>query len=91
MDIRQGENKFYIGESAENPDAEITFVPTGEKRIIVDHTHVGDALRGQGVGEKLVAAALEYARGENLLIVPLCPFTKNQFEKHSEYEDVWAK
>lgn len=91
MEIKRGENKFYIGADAENPDAEVHFVPAGKERIIVDHTHVGDSLRGQGVGEKLVAAAVDYAREKNLLIVPLCPFTKNQFEKHAEYEDVWAR
>lgn len=90
MEIKQGENKFFIGEDAENVQAEIHFVPTGEKRIIVDHTHVGDELRGQGIGEKLVMKVVEYAREKDLLIIPLCPFTKKQFEKHPEYQDVWA-
>ncbi|MDN7245442.1 GNAT family N-acetyltransferase [Planococcus shenhongbingii] len=91
MDIKRGENKFYIGEDAGHPDAEIHYVPTGATRIIVDHTHVSDELRGQKVGEKLVMKVIEFAREENLLVVPLCPFTKHQFEVHPEYADVLAK
>lgn len=91
MEIKAGENKFYIGDDAGDTDAEIHYVPTGATRIIVDHTHVGDQLRGQGVGEKLVEKVIEYARQEKLMIVPLCPFAKHQFEIHPEYEDVLAK
>lgn len=91
MDIKRGENKFYIGEDIGNPDAEIHYVPTGATRIIVDHTHVSDNLRGQGVGERLVEKVIELAREKKLLIIPLCPFTKHQFEVHPEYADVLAK
>lgn len=91
MDIKWGDDKFYIGDDAGNPDAEIHYVPTGATRIIVDHTHVSDKLRGQGIGERLVTKVIELAREENLLIVPLCPFTKHQFDVHPEYADVLAK
>lgn len=87
MDIQKGENSFFIGD-AQKLDAEIHFVPTGATRIIVDHTLVSEGLRGQGVGEKLVAKVVDYARKEKLLIVPLCPFAKHQFEIHPEYADV---
>ncbi|PSL40066.1 hypothetical protein B0H99_10679 [Planomicrobium soli] len=91
MDIKKGENKFYIGNDAVETDAEVHYVPTGLTRIIVDHTHVADNLRGQGVGEALVKKVIEYAREEKLMIVPLCPFAKKQFQVHPEYQDVLAK
>ena len=40
--IKQGHNKFYIGNDENSIRAEMTFVPTGETKIIVDHTVVGD-------------------------------------------------
>lgn len=91
MEIKSGENKFYIGDDIKNTDAEVHYVPAGATRIIVDHTHVGEQLRGQGVGEQLVETVIGYTRENNLMIVPLCPFAKHQFEIHPEYADVLAK
>ena len=89
MDIKQKENTFYVGEEAK-PSAELHYVPTGPDKLIVDHTYVSDDLRGQGVGEKLVLAVVECAREQGKTIIPLCPFTKNQFDRHEEYQDVLA-
>lgn len=90
LEIKAGENKFYVGKDSSDTDAEIHYVPAGSTRIIIDHTHVGDNLRGQGVGAMLVERAVEYARDENLMIVPLCPFAKREFSVHPEYGDVLA-
>ncbi len=68
--------------------AEMTYVTAGEKNIIIDHTEVSDALRGQGAGAQLVAAAVAYARENGIKIRPLCPFAKAVFDKTPEYIDV---
>lgn len=87
MDIKQGTQSFYIG-NEENSEAEVHFVRVGETRIILDHTHVAEHLRGQNVGQQLVKAAVEYAKKEKLQVIPLCPFAKAEFEKHPEYQDL---
>ncbi|WP_153733370.1 GNAT family N-acetyltransferase [Sporosarcina obsidiansis] len=33
--------------------------------MIVDHTHVSDKIRGQGVGERLVTQVIEFVREES--------------------------
>jgi predicted GNAT family acetyltransferase len=68
--------------------AEMTYSRAGEKRIIIDHTEVPDAFRGEGIGLMLVTRAVEDARREGRKIIPLCPFAKAQFEKHAELRDV---
>lgn len=68
--------------------AEMTFSKLGEKSIIIDHTGVPDALRGQKVGEALVLRGVEDMRKANKTIIPLCPFAASQFRKHSEWRDV---
>lgn len=88
MDIKKGENKFYVGESEDNAIAEITYVPTGASKIIIDHTYVSDELRGQGIAKMLLNEAVAYARAENKKIIPLCPYAKVQMEKNEEYHDV---
>jgi len=87
MEIKQGTQSFFIG-NEENSEAEVHFVRVGENRIILDHTHVAEHLRGQNVGQQLVKAAVEYAKKEKLQVIPLCPFAKAEFEKHSEYQEL---
>lgn len=68
--------------------AEMTYVKSGEERIIIDHTEVGDELRGQGAGKQLVLAAVEMAREKKIRILPLCPFAKSVFDRTPEIRDV---
>ena len=70
--------------------AEMTYSKAGTSRIIIDHTGVPDALRGQGAGQALVKQAVEDARAAGIKIIPLCPFAKAQIEKHPEWQDVLA-
>jgi predicted GNAT family acetyltransferase len=71
--------------------AELTFSRTSPTLIIVDHTEVPAALRGQKIGERLVAKAVADARAAGARIFPLCPFTAAQFRRHPEYADVLSK
>ncbi len=78
----------YVARADGRPEAEMTFVRAGADQIIIDHTDVPDALRGLGVGVKLVTRAVENARRDGFKIIPLCPFAKAQFDKHPEWADV---
>jgi uncharacterized protein len=78
---------FYIEEQGKRL-AEMTFSKAGDKRIIIDHTEVSDALRGTGAGKQLVSAAVDHARKNGLKILPLCPFAKSVFDKVSAFSDV---
>lgn len=90
IEIHKDTNGFYVGEQVKK-DAEIHYVPSGNEIIIVDHTFVSDRLQGQGVGQELVRRVVEFAREEGLKIMPLCPFTKSQFDQHKDYDDVLLK
>jgi predicted GNAT family acetyltransferase len=68
--------------------AEMTFSKAGEGLIIIDHTEVADAFRGEGVGVALVGRAVEDARAAGKKILPLCPFAAAQFRRHKEWGDV---
>jgi len=69
-------------------EAELTYSRAGEGLIIIDHTGVPAALRGRGVGERLVRQAVEDARRDGVAILPLCPFAKAQIDRHPEWQDV---
>jgi predicted GNAT family acetyltransferase len=68
--------------------ATLTYTVAGEKRIILDHTEVGDELRGTGTGGQLVEAAVQWARAEKKIVIPLCPYAKSVFDKTPAYKDV---
>jgi predicted GNAT family acetyltransferase len=83
-----GSKGRYVLRSAAGDEAEMTFTKVGEHRIIIDHTEVPDAFRGQGAGLRLVARAVEDARAAGRKIIPLCPFANAQFRRHKEWADV---
>lgn len=51
--------------------------------IVFTHTEVPEQSRGHGVGEMLAQAGLEYARANELTVVPECPFIAAYMESHS--------
>ncbi len=91
MEIQHEENGkkggFYIEKDGKRL-ALMTYTMAGETRMIIDHTEVDDSLRGTGAGKKLVAAGVEYARQNNLTVLPLCPFAKAVIAKTPEFQDV---
>lgn len=58
--------------------------------MIMTHTFVPPELRGRGVAEKLVRAALEYARTERLRVVPACSYVAAYIERHDEFKPLTA-
>lgn len=84
----KGSKGRYFLRSPQGEEAEMTFTKIGERQIIIDHTEVPDAFRGQGAGLRLVTRAVEDARAAGKKIIPLCPFARAQFERHPEWADV---
>lgn len=91
MEVLQEDNgkkgEFYVEVNGRR-DALMTYTWAGEDKIIIDHTEVGDSLRGQGVGYKLVEASVNFMRTKGIKAIPLCPFAKAVFDKKAEYNDV---
>ena len=67
-------------------NGEIAFLNYARKqdRLVLVHTEVPHALRGQHLGEALVEAAFTAARAEGLRVVPVCSFVKAYLQKHPE-------
>ena len=92
MDFEKGDNRFYKNDENGKMIAEITYVPSGEDKVLVDHTFVDPSLRGQGVAEQLVDRAVEEMKAEGKKIVPVCPYVVSLFERKPEkYHDIIAK
>lgn len=83
-----GNKGFFYIEIEGKQEAMMTFVFAGKDKIIIDHTEVNPGNEGKGFGKKMVTKAVEYARENNLKIIPLCPFAKSVFDKVAEFRDV---
>jgi predicted GNAT family acetyltransferase len=51
----------------------------------MNHTQIPVTLRGRGLGDVLVRAALDYARSQGWQVRPRCPFVAAFITAHPEY------
>jgi predicted GNAT family acetyltransferase len=59
-----------------------------ENEISFLHVEMDGRFRGQGVGGRLVRAALDEARARELAVLPYCPFVRGWMVEHPEYADL---
>jgi len=94
LELRQEESESkgtFTAWDGDRRAGESTYSRANPSLIIVNHTEVFDAFKGQGVGKQLVAMVVQWAREHGQKIMPLCPFTRRMFERTPEYADVWFK
>jgi predicted GNAT family acetyltransferase len=92
MEIRHDKGtrgQFYIGEAGKRTALLDYFVTTAGDMNIT-HTQVDEELSGQGVGKKLVAEAVSYARESGMKVIATCPFAQKVIDKTPEFQDVLA-
>jgi hypothetical protein len=83
------DTKGYFGAFDNGNEAgRITFTLAGETKMILDHTEVNDAYRGQNIGKRILMEIVSFARVNNIKIIPLCPFAKSVFDKIEAIRDV---
>jgi uncharacterized protein len=52
------------------------------------HTEVEERFQGRGLGERLVAYALDDAPNRGLDVLPFCPFVQSFIQSHPDYVDL---
>jgi hypothetical protein len=72
----EGGGDFWLLDEAGTVRGELTYVRDGAS-IVVTHTRVDEALRGGGLGARLVKAALAWSRGERLEIRATCWYARD--------------
>jgi predicted GNAT family acetyltransferase len=86
--INETKKGYFRAVDNEIEAGRMTYTWAGIDKFIIDHTEVNPGFAGQSVGKKLVMAAVEYARENNLKILPLCPFAKSVFDRTKEIQDL---
>lgn len=52
------------------------------------HTEIDEEFEGRGLGSRLIAFALDDARGRGLAVLPFCPFVNDYMRRHRQYVDL---
>jgi uncharacterized protein len=58
--------------------------------VTMVHTEIDPAREGAGLGQALVAGALDDVRGQGRRVRPICPFVAKYIARHPEYADLVA-
>jgi hypothetical protein len=84
-EVIREEKRFVI--HAEGKEVYVEFDLKDDK-IDLDHTYTHPDLRGRGLAAQVVRAALEYAKENNLKVIPTCSYVRSFIKKNDEYKEM---
>ena len=80
--------RIYVKDENGRMAAEVTFHQRSDRAMSIDHTYVSPELRGQGVADRLLRAAVKRFRARELKAVPVCSCAVAWFRDHPEEADL---
>ena len=83
--VNKEEKCFVI--YAEGKEVYVKFEIKNNK-MDLDHTYTNPELRGKGLAALVVRAALEFAKGNNLKVIPTCSYVRSFISKNEEYQEL---
>jgi uncharacterized protein len=86
--IHERENERFVIYSEGN-EVYVEYSMIGND-INLYHTYTHPALRGKGLAAQVVRAALEFAKENNLKVVPTCSYVQSFIAKNEEYKKLVA-
>ena len=88
LTINQEKSRFEL--DADPSGAHLNFRYKDDNTISLDHTKVPRELEGKGIGGQIVSQTLQYAKDNNLKVVPLCSFVASYITRHPEWKSIVA-
>lgn len=82
-----GGGTFFINDGEINI-AEMVYSIGSGGEMIIEHTEVDKALQGKNIGTELVDKAVEYARTNNMKIIPVCRFANAIIRRNPAYKSL---
>lgn len=91
MEIRHDTERHRYVAEVDGHEGVLDYRRLDDGTLDYRHTFVPPALRGRGIGAKLVLHALDEARSQGVKIVPTCPFVERVIADHPEYRSLVAE
>ncbi len=89
MNWRYEEGRIYSKNEGNELMAETTYINAGENIVVINHTYVNPALRGQGVAGKMMEVVAEHFRKNGLRANATCSYAREWFKKNNDkYSDI---
>ena len=86
--IHEKENERFVIYTEGN-EVYVEYTMTEEK-INLYHTYTHPSLRGKGLAAQVVRAAFEFAKENNLKVIPTCSYVQSFIAKNDEYKKLVA-
>ena len=77
-----GRRRFEVT-SDDGQVAELVYQQAGDRLVLI-HTEVPASFRGQGIGGRLVRAAVQRAVRDDLTLIPRCPYARRWLKEHRD-------
>lgn len=84
MKFHSTPTRIYSINEAGKLVAEITFSTSDGRIYCINHTFVDDALRGQGIAQQLIRAAVEKIHSYGGSVTATCPYAEKWLAEHPE-------
>jgi predicted GNAT family acetyltransferase len=68
----------------------LAFYRLADGVMMFTHTEVPAALRGRGIGSRMMHGVLQSVRAQGLKVIPRCPFVADFIDRHPAYADLLA-
>lgn len=88
IEVRHDEDGQRFVATVDGAEAHLSYRPAGPDTLEYESTYVPDELRGRGVGQELVLAALDHARDQGLRVIPTCSFVARVVAHFPEYQEI---
>jgi len=88
MEFTHDHHRIYSMDESGSLMAEINFPDLDERTVDINHTYVHRLLRGQGVADELIRAAIAEIQSRGQKIKPSCSYASRWFADHQEFSDL---
>ena len=77
---------FYV--EIEGKLCKLQYSKVDDKTLDYYSTFVPESLSGRGIAGEITKFALDYAKNNNLKVIPSCSYVKSYIVRHNEYSDL---
>jgi predicted GNAT family acetyltransferase len=78
--------KFFV--LVDGKEAYLRYIVGNDNTINMIKTYVPPELRNKGIAAAVVLKGMQYARENNLNVIPTCSYVETFIHRHGEFEDL---